>query len=104
MSGEIVLCRNSNGDAIVNIPHKWRYHSPTGFGWGYAGSGPADLALNILLYCGCSREKSFEMHQEFKRDFIVGIPYDGGTIAVEAVKEWVGKHANMDAGKSELER
>jgi hypothetical protein len=24
------------------------YHSPTGFEWGYAGSGPADLALNIL--------------------------------------------------------
>lgn len=24
------------------------YHSPTGFAWGYAGSGPADLALSIL--------------------------------------------------------
>ena len=23
-------------------------HSPTGFGWGYGGSGPADLALSIL--------------------------------------------------------
>jgi hypothetical protein len=24
-------------------------HSPTGFSWGYAGSGPADLARSILL-------------------------------------------------------
>lgn len=24
------------------------YHSPTGFAWGYAGSGPSDLALSIL--------------------------------------------------------
>src|SRR5512135_81505 len=23
-------------------------HSPTGFSWGYGGSGPADLALSIL--------------------------------------------------------
>ncbi len=25
------------------------WHSPTGFEWGYAGSGPADLALNLLV-------------------------------------------------------
>jgi len=26
-------------------------HSPTGFQWGYGGSGPADLALSILADC-----------------------------------------------------
>ena len=29
------------------LPHIVR-HSPTGFEWGYGGSGPADLALSIL--------------------------------------------------------
>jgi len=24
------------------------YHSPTGFEWGYGGSGPADLARSIM--------------------------------------------------------
>ena len=27
-----------------------RSHSPTGIEWGYLGSGPAQLALSILLY------------------------------------------------------
>lgn len=26
-----------------------RQHSPTGFGWGYGGSGPADLARSMLI-------------------------------------------------------
>ena len=28
--------------------HHVIYHSPTGFAWGYGGSGPADLAMSIL--------------------------------------------------------
>ncbi len=29
---------------------KLRYHSPTGFNWGYSGSGPHQLALALLLH------------------------------------------------------
>lgn len=28
--------------------HQRVYHSPSGFNWGYGGSGPADLARSIL--------------------------------------------------------
>lgn len=36
------------GDGLaVNVPQVTVWHSPTGFGIGYSGSGPADLALNI---------------------------------------------------------
>jgi hypothetical protein len=45
---DIILWRDKNGRACVNIPHSIIYHSPCGFEWGYGGSGPADLALNIL--------------------------------------------------------
>jgi len=31
----------------TNVPRLISRHSPTGFAWGYGGSGPADLALNI---------------------------------------------------------
>jgi hypothetical protein len=34
-------------DGIEPLPHVVR-HSPTGFEWGYGGSGPADLALSIV--------------------------------------------------------
>lgn len=30
------------------LPHHVK-HSPTGFSWGYAGSGPADLARSLLI-------------------------------------------------------
>jgi hypothetical protein len=31
----------------TNVEHKIVYHSPTGFEWGYNGSGPSELALNL---------------------------------------------------------
>jgi hypothetical protein len=40
-------------------------HSPTGFAWGYAGSGPAQLALAIL-HDAIGRDRAIELHQRFK--------------------------------------
>ena len=34
------------------ISQKVRNHSPDGFNWGYCGSGPAQLALAIVLIVG----------------------------------------------------
>ncbi len=38
--------------AIVstNVPHLGVHHSPSGFEFGYGGSGPADLALNVCQF------------------------------------------------------
>lgn len=41
-------------------------HSPTGFSWGYPGSGPAQLSLAILLDYYDDAEKALEFYQEFK--------------------------------------
>jgi hypothetical protein len=64
------------------------FHSPDGFEWGYGGSGPADLALAILVDYLRERppnkgwragetfsrwtvhSKAFAFHQDFKREFI----------------------------------
>ena len=46
--GDIFLRRLPTGDGVVNVPVRVMHHSPSGIEWGYAGSGPADLALNIL--------------------------------------------------------
>ena len=40
-------------------------HSPTGFEWGYGGSGPAQLALAILAACTTDTE-AVRYHQAFK--------------------------------------
>ena len=45
------------------------YHSPTGFCWGYGGSGPADLAMSILWdYLG--KEPTLPLYQDFKWKFV----------------------------------
>jgi hypothetical protein len=43
-----ILFQRREGDTSTNVPHLVTYHSPSGFAWGYGGSGPADLALTIL--------------------------------------------------------
>lgn len=48
-------------------------HSPSGFGWGYMGSGPSQLALAILLEIMPSNAS---WYQKFKTDFISKIPQD----------------------------
>jgi hypothetical protein len=44
-----VTVESADGRLISPLPHLAQ-HSPTGFGWGYHGSGPADLARCILIH------------------------------------------------------
>jgi len=48
-------------------------HSPDGFNWGYAGSGPAQLALAILLEL-TDKQTAINNHQKFKNDIIANLP------------------------------
>ena len=45
---------------------KLQNHSPDGFAWGYGGSGPAQLALAILLNYLGDGDRALKNHQEFK--------------------------------------
>ena len=67
------------------LPHVER-HSPDGFNWGYAGSGPADLALSILTDFG-GRDFAELHYQKFKNDFIApaGIEL---MITESMIEEW----------------
>ncbi len=75
-------------------------HSPSGYSWGYEGSGPADLALSIL--CDVLGERpsekqiyhgqflAFAHHQDFKREFVAYWEFGGGfEIDSLAVAEWL---------------
>lgn len=50
-------------------------HSPTGFDWGYAGSGPAQLALAILAY-DLNDELAFAHYEEFKFEVIAKLKHE----------------------------
>ena len=84
----ILLFRDEFGDIVTNVKHKWIAHSPNGFEWGYKGSGPSDLALNILLEF-VDKDIAWKLHHLFKDDFIVEMPIKGGTISSRQVKQWL---------------
>jgi len=89
---DIILFRDGSG-AHANVPHRVVYHSPTGFEWGYGGSGPADLALNVLASIVPLRQ-AWDLHQEFKFKFIAPMPHEGGTIRGEDIRGWLYKKSN----------
>lgn len=47
--------------------------SPTGFEWGYAGSGPAQLALAICADALGDDARALRLHQGFKMRVVVGL-------------------------------
>lgn len=85
---DIVLYRDNEGRPCVNLYQSKTCHSPSGFEWGYGGSGPADLALNILMIY-LPFEKAWELHQDFKWNFVATVPSDGGIIKGQAIQEYV---------------
>lgn len=114
---KIILKRNLRGQVETNVPCLHRHHSPTGFEFGYGGSGPADFALNILQYCleqwghtgprvyfdlwDGSRcfELAWRLHQLFKWDFIAPQPAQGASIlrvSMQTIRNWI--EANRPEG------
>jgi len=51
-------------------------HSPDGFMWGYAGSGPAQLALAVMLELTHSDKAALELYQDFKFKVIAKLAID----------------------------
>ena len=62
-------------------------HSPTGFSWGYGGSGPAQLALAILLEFA-DRETAVNLYQTFKWEVIANIPQEDFEAELD-VRAWI---------------
>lgn len=67
---------------------KLHNHSPDGFQWGYCGSGPAQLALALLLDASGDASASLDWYQEFKREFVAGWG-ERWSITDVAILEWL---------------
>lgn len=64
-------------------------HSPTGFEWGYGGSGPAQLALALLADHLGDGDQAIELHQEFKSAVVADLPYRGWTLTSQQIQQAV---------------
>jgi len=102
--------RAPDGTAISSIPQRHMHYAPTGFDWGFGGSGPADLALNVLalflplaanvtgvaLRDGSSvSEATWALHQAFKYDLIATLPRAGGHLTAETIRAWITTHPTI---------
>lgn len=68
---------------------KIRNHSPDGFAWGYGGSGPAQLALAILLEVA-DIESATRLYHDFKFEVLATFPMDRDfELPVAHVHSWV---------------
>jgi hypothetical protein len=99
------------GQCVTNIPHLVVQHSPDGFEFGYGGSGPADLALNVCqlylnmtgyegeltdCYDGKCWRLAFLLHQDFKRAFIAGARKTGESIPFTRIDAWFKDRITTD--------
>lgn len=72
-------------------------HSPTGFEWGYLGSGPSQLAYAILrvhctlLYNDNTQDIPRQHYWEFKDAFIAGIRRDEWEIDSRLIDYWLNE-------------
>jgi hypothetical protein len=87
-SGEYIAVRSDDGSAVVTVKRNLKQtplamrtdlypHSPTGFQWGYGGSGPAQLALALLADFLGDDQAALFFHQSLKEHLIASLPREG---------------------------
>lgn len=73
------------------------YHSPSGFNWGYGGSGPAELARHLLVHATGRRGlmERPDLYQAFKAEHIAPL---GRLWMLEGdmIRRWVAEHERGD--------
>lgn len=104
----VVVGRGPHGEIWHNVPHLAVEHSPAGYNIGYGGSGPADLALNIIEgvlrnegfdgpkvsnYNGTSSyfKAAWNLHQQFKAEFVAKAS-DILMLPYASILAWVNEH------------
>ena len=110
-----LICERDGFLAKANVDHDIMYHSPAGFEWGYGGSGPSELALNVMnqvLPIGCDEQEPVTMggekvswaahrlYQRFKWEFIEEIPPEGGHIPLGDICAWVEEQLGVSGETS----
>src|SRR4051794_10424179 len=58
--------------------------------WGYAGSGPAQLAL-ALLADALDDDVAMELHQKFKFGIVAGFEHQGWILTQAEIRSWIAE-------------
>lgn len=112
-----VICRRVGAYALTNVPRSVIQGSPQGHEWGYSGSGPHDLALDILnwfrppngsdlplsstlrdrvdCFQGYCSALAWRLRHPFCMEFIATMQKEGGEITAEAIEKWIVAAASL---------
>ena len=78
-------------------------HSPTGFEWGYCGSGPAQLALALLADHLANDRQALDIYQRFKWAVVAELPKKRWTLTsgeIDAVLQHIREQEAVAGGAS----
>jgi hypothetical protein len=79
----------TDGDSCRGLDPRFdlRTHSPTGFEWGYGGSGPAQLALALAADVLGEDEAALGVYQRLKFRVVGRLPAEGWTLTADELAE-----------------
>lgn len=86
-SGAVVTVAHEGTCSNLDPRFDLRNHSPTGFEWGYGGSGPAQLALAILADHFQDSELAQRFYQDFKFKVIGSLKDETWTLSSGEIDE-----------------
>lgn len=91
--GQAIVSVVSEGEERLLDPRlDLKNHSPTGFGWGYSGSGPAQLALAILADL-FDDQTALQHYQKFKEEVIASRMTPEFYLDEGAVRSWLERQS-----------
>lgn len=76
-----------NGDECLPKRYDLLSASPSGFSWGFSGSGPSQLSLAILSHA-YNDEFACKHYQRFKREVVANQPEDRWTLRTSDLDAW----------------
>lgn len=83
--------RVGDRELLPDESQKVCHHSPDGFNWGYGGSGPAQLALAILLDVTHDQSFSVVHYDRFKWSVVARLPKRNFVLPLRTVVDWVNR-------------
>jgi hypothetical protein len=87
--GDRVTVSVETGTATELLKHEVR-HSPSGFEWGYSGSGPADLARSLCAHV-LGHVPLTKVYQFVKDDLVAPIQTDRWELSFSAVMDSIAR-------------
>ena len=86
--GQVTVIEDDGTETPLDPQYEHVNHSPDGFGWGYHGSGAAQLAFAILFHVTGDLGYTIGQYQKFKADVVAKLPRAPWELTKAEIQEW----------------